>query len=1140
MDVKSISIEVSAKGIAPAAKALGKLSEAAGAASPAVLELQKQLDAFSELSLGTITEQLSTSASAVQSLKTATRGISNTGQSFRGLSTSSSNIASAMERLVASTNGLAGFNEQLAYTASILEQMKGAAGVLSTVGRPLTGPATPNPIPSPTPSPAPSSGPRSNDTDALTKKQQAALRQIEYAAVYAEKGRAGMLEYKAAQLGVASAAAPMIERLKAAEKQMGAGTISVKQYTAAMRMVPAQFTDIATQLAGGQNPMLILLQQGGQIKDMFGGSIPQALKATGTYLLSVLTNPLIIAAGAVAGLGYAFYSVQSTMMELNKNLRSTGNYAGLTNDSFLELENSVAKSTGSFGDARDAILALASAGVFTRTEISALAPVITNTAKTTGESVDKIADKYVSLKERPLQAILDLNKGTNFLTSELYAQINALVEQGRSAEASALAVKTFAEYQSKLAQASQESMPKTTSLWQDLKAAISDTRREFNEFINSFDKNNLDAQIEQAKNIVALKKEAASKGYSGADQELATAQALLISLEAQKKYKQDQANKESEETKNRKDALDIVKSLTSQQQQLQSTEEKRIEATEKIKTQYADLRRLSKATTDEEFNQYLAKNKLKTETEALAQAQEKYKDKAKNTGVQQLGNLDAELKAIKENIAGYTAQGAAYEKVTENAKKLYSIQSQLDSPKLDSKQRANLEEQRAKLVEITGLEKTQKDLQDSAKRESTYAEQTKSLEATLKALQDRNKALSEGKGVSSSLSETDKKLAKAEDDLARATTDHERAAINADIAVLKQVSSEEKSVKAKEDTLKITQDNIKVQEQSKAQYDALIAKYQQEQDAINHSEAEISKMTAVRQIEADAAQKVADVQAQINALNAQADADNSGQIAKLQERIKTIQDAKDKMVGLVNSQPNYKKLFGESELGDMKNGFQNFYNSLSTSQQLYQSAFQQGYSLMGNTLATFFKTGKVDAKEWAANMMGYIADVVAQLLVLKAIKAVVGWATTPADSGDITAAAGSMSDFDTRAHGAAFTSSGVSKYAKGGAFTNSVVSQPTFFASGGTFGGLNVMGEAGPEAVMPLTRNSQGDLSVNATGMGGGSVGVYVTVNSDGSSSTSTSDTSDSQLKQLGAALGDRIRQTIATEMRPGGLLAGR
>ncbi|EGI4029071.1 phage tail tape measure protein, partial [Escherichia coli] len=49
--------------------------------------------------------------------------------------------------------------------------------------------------------------------------------------------------------------------------------ISVGQYKAAMRMLPAQLTDIVTQLAGGQNPFLIMLQQGGQISDAFGGPL---------------------------------------------------------------------------------------------------------------------------------------------------------------------------------------------------------------------------------------------------------------------------------------------------------------------------------------------------------------------------------------------------------------------------------------------------------------------------------------------------------------------------------------------------------------------------------------------------------------------------------------------------------------------------------------------------------------------------------------------------------------------------------------------------------------------------------------------------------------------------------------------------
>lgn len=79
--------------------------------------------------------------------------------------------------------------------------------------------------------------------------------------------------------------------------------ISIGQYNAAMRMLPAQFTDIATQLAGGQNPWLILLQQGGQVKDSFGGIIPTFRALLGTI------SPLMVGIGALsAATGALFYA----------------------------------------------------------------------------------------------------------------------------------------------------------------------------------------------------------------------------------------------------------------------------------------------------------------------------------------------------------------------------------------------------------------------------------------------------------------------------------------------------------------------------------------------------------------------------------------------------------------------------------------------------------------------------------------------------------------------------------------------------------------------------------------------------------------------------------------------------------------
>ena len=68
------------------------------------------------------------------------------------------------------------------------------------------------------------------------------------------------------------------------------------------------------------------------------------------------------------------------------------------------------------------------------------------------------------------------------------------------------------------------------------------------------------------------------------------------------------------------------------------------------------------------------------------------------------------------------------------------------------------------------------------------------------------------------------------------------------------------------------------------------------------------------------------------------------------------------------------------------------------------------------------------------------------------------------------------------------------KAAKGGAFTNGIYNYPTMFkfAGGGKFG---VMGEAGPEAVMPLHRSPDGSLGIRADGMGGGSPVVVNIIN---------------------------------------------
>lgn len=117
----------------------------------------------------------------------------------------------------------------------------------------------------------------------------------------------------------------------------------------------------------------------------------------------------------------------------------------------------------------------------------------------------------------------------------------------------------------------------------------------------------------------------------------------------------------------------------------------------------------------------------------------------------------------------------------------------------------------------------------------------------------------------------------------------------------------------------------------------------------------------------------------------------------------------------------------------------------------------------------------------------------------------------------------------TAATGAAF-SNGIVPYATGG-----IVSSPTLFrfAEGGAMR-TGLMGEAGPEGILPLRRGSNGDLGVQAFGTGGGAINV--TVNVDASGSKVEGETQ--QAAQLGRVISAAVQSELVKQKRPGGLLA--
>ena len=209
--------------------------------------------------------------------------------------------------------------------------------------------------------------------------------------------------------------------------------ISVGQYKAAMRTLPAQFTDIATQLAGGQNPWLILLQQGGQVKDSFGGMIPMFRGLAGAITLPMVgVTSLAVATGALA---YAWYQGDATLSEFNKTLVLSGNQAGLTADRMLTLSRAGQAAGLTFNQARESLAALVNAGVRGGEQFDAINQSVARFASASGVEVDKVAEAFGKLTTDPRSGLMAMARQFRNVTAEQIAYVAQLQRSGDEAGA---------------------------------------------------------------------------------------------------------------------------------------------------------------------------------------------------------------------------------------------------------------------------------------------------------------------------------------------------------------------------------------------------------------------------------------------------------------------------------------------------------------------------------------------------------------------------------------------------------------------------------------------------------------------------------------------------------------------------------
>jgi hypothetical protein len=175
------------------------------------------------------------------------------------------------------------------------------------------------------------------------------------------------------------------------------------------------------------------------------------------------------------------------------------------------------------------------------------------------------------------------------------------------------------------------------------------------------------------------------------------------------------------------------------------------------------------------------------------------------------------------------------------------------------------------------------------------------------------------------------------------------------------------------------------------------------------------------------------------------------------------------------------------------------------------SSFASAFQGMADQLTDFVTTGKASFGDFARSVLKDLSNIFIKFALFQALKAIV-----PGGS-----AFGKFLGF---ADGAAFAQNGIQPFARGG-----IVDRPTLFPFAK---GTGVMGEAGPEAIIPLKRGRDGKLGV--AGGGGGTTNVVVNVDASGSKVEGD----QSQAKALGNVISAAVQSELVRQKRPGGLLA--
>ncbi|HCF7308497.1 phage tail tape measure protein [Pseudomonas aeruginosa] len=787
--------------------------------------------------------------------------------------------------------------------------------------------------------------------------------------------------------------------------------------------------------------------------------------------------PIGLLAAAIGGLSVAYLAGQRQADDFNKAIISTGNASGRTAQQLTDMLGRLGKS-GNFSEASEALLALVRSGRQVGSAFEDVARAATEMSAVTGRSAGDIATELAGAKGKVADLAAEYNRQYHFMNVDTFAQIEALERQGRSMDALKLLAGTLASEMSARNREIEASTRGIVKAWDDATKAV---KRYWQEL----------------------------KSLTAADPETFKLQVLQGQLEDSRKL--------PDSTLNRKNIEFLEKEIALLQKRISVREEGRRAQAEGQEDQDSFIQ-ASKDLNAQLDNVSPAKKRAAAIRELNAQFLELLKSS------ERLGKRSPLLEGVQYD--GRSFSGGAYDQLRKGIEE--RLKDQKGSAGSVDLRAANAAKN--SLAEITATYRNaQKELEASQRAgvisAESYAQQrisiiqqerdevTHAYEREIAALE----AARAKQGTSAAQRiQLDQKIADARTALVKAQQDADSQLNQIELSEQGRLRRQEQSVQRYTQALQ-------------AQVDALRLEGERAAAGVSMGGRERSRFEQLNSLDDRYNQQLMDLENQRSDPSRQmSDEEYEKRLAALR---KAHQDLRDTVVSNYDQMTAAQSDWSNGASGAWNDYLESARNVAGQTHDLFTNAFRA----MEDAVATFATTGKLSFSDFTKSILADMARIATRAAASQALSSLFGGFFGGGNAAAQSGVDNLVSNSGLFANGGAFAG-GVQMFATGGAFTNSVVSTPTAFGMSG--GRMGVMGEAGPEAVMPLTRTSSGALGVRAMGGSSSQINVEVNIASDGSANVSSSQPGLDQFgRDIGTFVEQKYRQLLARDLRRDGAI---